>query len=64
MRCLEHLVENGLLTMKKLNYNESRAEWIEYMKNDVNLPYTNISLEDLWTICQYIIYVLEECNEK
>lgn len=52
MSCLEHLIENGLIALEKHADN-----WEEIMKNDVNLPHTNISIEDLWEICQYIKYV-------
>lgn len=52
MSCLEHVLENGLMSIEKMN----KHKWMEKMKNDVNLPYTNISLDDLWTICQYVVY--------
>ena len=56
MSCLEHLIENGLITIEKHADN-----WEEIMKNDVNLSHTNLSLEDLWEICQYIYYVWMPC---
>lgn len=58
MSCLEHLIENGLLTIERLGYNEFREEWMDKMQNDINLPHTNISLEDLWEICQDVKCVL------
>lgn len=62
MSCLEHLIDNGLLTIERLGHNESRKEWMDKMQNDINLPHTNISLEDLWEICQYIKYVWMPCS--
>ena len=36
-------------------------KWEEWMKEDENLPHTNLTLDDLWEICQYIIYVWMPC---
>lgn len=53
MTCLEHLVENGLAAVKENNHDG----WMKIMREDHNLLHTNITLEDLWTICQYVEYV-------
>ena len=52
MTCLEHLIENGLDCANKYNYND----FIKIMSKDINLSYTKLNVEDLWEICQYIIY--------
>lgn len=51
MTNLEHLVENELtLIEQKTPYRE----WRRAMYNDVNYEECNISLDDLWDICQYV----------
>lgn len=57
MSYLEHLIENGLVTLE-----EHPDKWEEWMKEDENLPHTNLTLDDLWEICQYIIYVWMPCS--
>lgn len=55
MSNLEHLIENGLC---RLNEGKSYKEWCDIMKNDCNWQGNeNITLENLWAICQYVIYV-------
>ena len=57
MSNLEHLVENGLIYLKEHSYEE----WREHMKHDRNWQGNgNITLDNLWEICQYIIYVWDE----
>ena len=54
MSNLEHLIENGLHAME--HYDNSN-EWYEYMRTDMNwMGNEHISIDELWTICQYIIY--------
>lgn len=54
MSNLEHLIENGLSTLKR---GVSYEKWLKTMKNDVNWQGNeNISIEQLWVICQYVIY--------
>ena len=54
MSNLEHLIENSLIALEHYrNYNE----WYEYMQKDVNWQGNeHISIDDLWTICQYVVY--------
>lgn len=55
MTCLEHLVENGICLLEKHKVNHD--EWCERMKKDVNWKGVDcLSVEDLWTICQYVVY--------
>ena len=42
MSYLEHLIENGLVTLE-----EHSDKWEEWMKEDENLPHTNLTLDDL-----------------
>ena len=53
MSNLEHLVENGLHCLKHcMDYKE----WHERMKSDCNWAGNeNITLDNLWEICQYVI---------
>ena len=54
MSNLEHLIENGLSALKR---GVSYEKWLKTMKDDVNWQGNeNISIEQLWAICQYIIY--------
>ena len=54
MSNLEHLIENGLSALKR---GVSYEKWLKTMKNDVNWQGNeNISIEQLWTICQYVTY--------
>ena len=54
MSNLDHLIENGLSALKR---GVSYEKWLKTMKNDVNWQGNeNISIEQLWTICQYVIY--------
>lgn len=66
MSNLEHLIENGLCVAEKcLGYND----WYTSMKDDTNWTHISwLSAEDLWTICQYVIYRwcavhYEECSD-
>lgn len=54
MSNLEHLVENGLCCLEK---GMSKEEWNERMHDDCNWKGNeNITLDNLWEICQYVIY--------
>ena len=58
MSNLEHLIENGLVRLKnKVPYNE----WVREMQSDCNRAGNeNITMDNLWTICQYVIYTWEQ----
>lgn len=54
MSNLEHLVENGLMLLKR---GTSYKEWNEIMREDVNWQGNkNITMDNLWEICQYVYY--------
>ena len=54
MSNLEHLVENGL---SRLDEGKSYREWREIMQQDINWEGNeNITLDNLWEICQYVIF--------
>lgn len=54
MSNLEHLVENGLDRL--MNDFSSREEWIQTMRDDPNWAGNeNITIDQLWEICQYVI---------
>lgn len=54
MSNLEHLIENGLC---RLDEGKSYREWREIMQEDCNWDGNeNITLDNLWEICQYVIY--------
>lgn len=54
MSNLEHLIENGLSALKR---GVGYEKWLKTIKDDVNWQGNeNISIEQLWTICQYVIY--------
>lgn len=58
MSNLEHLVENGLYLLKK---GKTYEEWHEIMKDDVNWQGNeNITLDNLWTVCQYVVFAWDE----
>ena len=60
MSNLEHLIENALVTMEDdtLCYKDIR----ERIRNDINLPSTALSVDDVWEICQYVKYTW--CNGR
>lgn len=64
MSNLEHLIENGLIAMECCHgYND----WHDHIKDDPNWDNVSVSIEDLWIICQYVIYTwcpmrCEECE--
>lgn len=61
MSCLEHLLENGLC---RLAEGRSYKEWRDIMLEDSNWQYVDrITMDDLWTICQYVIYTYTD-NRK
>ena len=62
MSNIEHLVENGLTRLeKKLSYQQ----WMEETKQDVNWnEHVNMTIEELWEICQYIICVWIPFSEE
>ena len=54
MSNLEHLVENGLVILEN---GYSSEEWFNRMSADINWEYVeNITVDDLWEICQYVFY--------
>lgn len=58
MSNLEHLVENGLSLMDQ---GKDYREWSEKMQDDCNWKGNeNITLDNLWEICQYVIYTWKE----
>lgn len=64
MSNLEHLIENGLITME---HCDGYDDWYDHIKDDPNLVNIWVSIGDLWTICQYVIYTwcimrCEECR--
>jgi hypothetical protein len=54
MSNLEHLIENTLVAMEddKLCPEDIRKR----IQNDINLPSTSLSVDDVWEICQYVKY--------
>ena len=54
MSNLEHLIENGLIALEHYhNYDE----WYKYIQKDINWQGNeHISIDDLWTVCQYVVY--------
>jgi hypothetical protein len=69
MSNLEHLIENGLSAIARMNHDE----WKEFMIKDCNwLGNEHISIDELWTICQYVEYTyiphlrseIDELREK
>ena len=62
MSNLEHLIENGLC---RLNEGTSYIEWREIMQRDCNWKGNeNITLDNLWEICQYIIFTWDLEKER
>ena len=64
MSNLEHLIENGLTAMKCCHGYD---DWYEHIKDDPNWDNIWVSIGDLWTVCQYVIYTwcpmrCEECK--
>lgn len=60
MSNLEHLIENTLVAMEddKLCPEDIR----KCIQNDINLPATALSVDDVWEICQYVKYTW--CNGR
>lgn len=71
MSNLEHLVENGLYTLKKCDDYDG---WLKQMRKDPNWEgIERLTIDDLWEICQYIycrgldelsIYIAEQTEPK
>jgi len=62
MSCLEHLFENGLCRLKE---GRSYKEWRDIMLEDVNWEYVDrITIDDLWTMCQYVIYTWDQTRQE
>ena len=68
MSNLEHLIENGLC---RLQEGISYRKWREIMQQDANWENNeNITIDNLWEICQYVIYTWCEgitwvkCSDK
>lgn len=64
MSNLEHLIENGLIMMTRCNGYDN---WYSHIADDPNWDGVLVNIEDLWTICQYVIYTwcpmrCEECE--
>ena len=58
MSNLEHLVENGLVALDK---GMPYEEWMKKMKDDCNWRGNeNITINNLWEICQYVFCVWRE----
>ena len=53
MSNLEHLIENTLVA---IDYGLDANEIKRRIKNDVNFKGTNISVNDIWELCQYFKY--------
>jgi len=54
MSNLEHLIENSLNALERY---DSYDKWYECVEKDINWQGNeHISIDDLWTICQYIVY--------
>ena len=53
MTNLEHLVENGLTLIEK---PISAVEWYNKMKEDINWEGVDLTLDQLWEICQYVAF--------
>lgn len=62
MSNLEHLIEKGLC---RLDEGKSYREWREIMQQDINWEGNeNITIDNLWEICQYVYYVWTEELKK
>ena len=54
MSNLEHLVENGLYCLEE---RKNYEDWYQRMLDDCNWsPHVGLTIDDLWEICQYVIY--------
>lgn len=51
---LEHLIENILAAME--DDTLCGEDIRERIRNDINLPNTSLSVDDVWEICQYVKY--------
>ena len=51
MTCLEHLIENTLVSFEQ---NKNIDEIKKKIENDCNLEYSGITKEQCWEICQYV----------
>jgi len=61
MSNLEHLVENGL---SLIEHGTKYEEWREKMDEDINwIGNENITINDLWEICQYVYYCWMPCRQ-
>lgn len=54
MGSLEHLIENTLVAME--DDTLCGKDIREQIRNDINLPNTSLSVDDVWEICQYVKY--------
>ena len=62
MSNLEHLIENGLF---RLDEGKTYKEWREAMQEDCNWKGNeNITLDNLWEICQYVIFTWDSDKEE
>ena len=66
MSNLEHLIENTLVAMEDNTLCSKDIR--ERIKNDVNLSYTSLSVDDVLEICIYFMYTwcgtCEKCNRR
>ena len=54
MSNLEHLIENGLCLLSE---GKSYKDWRGIMQEDCNWEGNeNITIDNLWEICQYVIF--------
>lgn len=61
MSNLEHLVENGLCLLAE---GKTYGEWRKAMRRDVNWEGNeNITLDNLWEICQYVVCVWQATDK-
>lgn len=63
MSDLEHLVENTLILMDKKEMSPYDIKKV--IKDDPNFEGVDISVDDIWTICQYVMYTwCAYCHKK
>ena len=62
MSNLEHLIENTLVAMEDNTLCSKDIR--ERIKNDVNLSYTSLSVDDVLEICTYFMYTWCGACEK
>ncbi len=58
MSNIEHLVENGV---SHIQSGKGKDEFLSEDYNKEMLKYVSTTKDELWEICQYIVYTLIEC---